>query len=596
MATSQVSEVIQYLRRTVLLPDRAAMTDGQLLSRFLEGRDEDAFAALVQRHGPMVWGVCRRLLPNHQDAEDAFQATFLVLVRKAATVRPRDMVANWLYGVADMTAHRGKVAAAKARRRERQFVNMPEPAVAEPDLCTDLRPLLDQELTRLPDLYRVVVVLCDLEGKTRKETARQLGLPEGTVASRLARARAMLAKRLARHGLAVSGLALAAVLSKQAASACVPPSVVASTIKAASLLAAGQTAVGIISVKVAALTEGVVKTMFLTKLKIATAVLLVAVAAAGSGGLLYRTQAAQAGAPPATLLTVAEQNAQAQKKPKGDQESLKRAVEEAERDVDAAEARLNYAQERLRRLKQIYEAAKTPNAKGAGDTPKKDTAKSEKEKIQGAWRLVRVEVNGVEVTPFLPPPQGFRATFTGDKWTNDFMEGKGFTFKLDPASKPKNIDLHPLEDADKTLFGIYQLQDDDLTICFCQRGKQERPSAFENYWRAGSHTVLVVLKRQAGKVDQPPKDEEEVRRLLDELLPNEKVRQLFAERQKEADREKAMREFFDEIRKNPALLDEVLKAHSEKDQKELRRLLDAASAALDQGRNMERKDAKSLPE
>src|SRR5262245_29033137 len=113
MSTSPINEVLQHLRKTVLLPDGAALTDGQLLSRFIETRDEDAFAALVKRHGPMVWGVCRRQLARHQDAEDAFQATFLVLVRKAATVVPREMLANWLYGVAYMTAHRGKVAAAK---------------------------------------------------------------------------------------------------------------------------------------------------------------------------------------------------------------------------------------------------------------------------------------------------------------------------------------------------------------------------------------------------------------------------------------------------------------------------------------------------
>ena len=288
MATSQMSEVIQHLRRTVLLRDGAGLTDGQLLEDFISRRDEAALAALVRRHGPMVWGVCRRVLRNHHDAEDAFQATFLVLVRKAASIASREMVANWLYGVAHQTALKARATAAKRRARERQVTEMPEPAVAEQDLWHDLQPLLDQELSRLPDKYRVVIVLCDLEGKTRKEAARQLGVPEGTVASRLARARAMLAKRLARHGLAVSGGALAAVLSQNVASAGVPTSVVSSTIKAASLVAAGQAAAGMISAKVAALTEGVLKAMLLTKLKIATVVLLVAVAAAGSGGFPYR--------------------------------------------------------------------------------------------------------------------------------------------------------------------------------------------------------------------------------------------------------------------------------------------------------------------
>jgi RNA polymerase sigma factor (sigma-70 family) len=289
---SQASEVIQYLRRTVLPPDGAGMTDGQLLSRFIEGRDEDAFAALVRRHGPMVWGVCRRLLACHQDAEDAFQATFLVLVRKAASVRPREMVANWLYGVASMTARRANVAAAKARRRERRLAETPEPAVLEQDRWRDLQPLLDGELNRLPDKYRAVIVLCDLEGKTRTEAARQLGLPEGTVASRLARARALLAKRLARHGLAVSGGASALVLSQRAAPAGVPASVVSSTVKAASRFAAGQAAA--VPAEVAALTAGVLKTMLLSRLRNAGVALLVVFSLmVGAAAVIPRTPAAE---------------------------------------------------------------------------------------------------------------------------------------------------------------------------------------------------------------------------------------------------------------------------------------------------------------
>jgi RNA polymerase sigma factor (sigma-70 family) len=293
MATSQMNEFIQYLRRTVLLTDGAGLTDGQLLSRFIELRDEDAFAALIKRHGPMVWGVCRRLLASHHDAEDAFQATFLVLVRKAVTVHPRERVANWLYGVAYMTAHRGKVAAAKAGRRERQVAKMPEPAAAEPSRWDDLRPVLDQELSRLPDAYREVVVLADLEGKTRKQVARLLDLPEGTVASRLARARTMLAKRLARHTSAWPLGTLAAVLAEGVASAGVPLSLVSRTIKAVTLVTAGQAAAaGAISLKVAALAEGVLRAMLFTKLKIIAAVVMICVAFTG-GAVIYETQGAQ---------------------------------------------------------------------------------------------------------------------------------------------------------------------------------------------------------------------------------------------------------------------------------------------------------------
>src|SRR5262249_31185632 len=158
----------------------------------------------------------------------------------AASIVPRGMVTNWLYGVAHQTALNARATAARRKGRERQVSEMPEPAVAEQDLWRDLQPLLDAEVSRLPHNYPALPVLCDLEGKTRKETARQLGVPEGTVAGRLARARTMLAKRLARRGIALSGGALAAVLSQEVASAGVPNMVVSATIKAASVYAAGQ--------------------------------------------------------------------------------------------------------------------------------------------------------------------------------------------------------------------------------------------------------------------------------------------------------------------------------------------------------------------
>jgi RNA polymerase sigma factor (sigma-70 family) len=270
MATSPMSTVIQHLRQA-LARDEARETDGELLARFLNQGDDSALAALVRRHAGMVWGVCRRLLPNLQDAEDAFQATFLVLVRKVSVIRDREMVANWLYGVAHQTAVRMRATAAKRRVRERQVADMPEPAVKE-DLGKDLLPLLDQELSRLPDKYRSLIVLCDLEGKTRKEVSGQLGCPEGTVASRLARARALLAERLARHGLAISAGGLAVVLSRGAA-ACVPPPVLSSTITAACSLAAGKAVTGLVAPRVAALTEGVLKGMLYSKLKAALALL-----------------------------------------------------------------------------------------------------------------------------------------------------------------------------------------------------------------------------------------------------------------------------------------------------------------------------------
>lgn len=273
------TSVIQQLRRTVLLQDGAGLTDGQLLEDWLRCRDEAALAALVRRHSPMVWGVCRRVLSNYHDAEDAFQATFLVLVRKAASIASPGLLANWLYGVAHQTALKARATTAKTRARERQVPLMPEPAVTEHDLCKDLQPLLDQEISRLPDKYRVAIVLCALEGRTRKEAARQLGVPEGTVGVRLARARALLARRLARHGLAVSAAALALAFAQNVAQGGVPCSVVTNTIKAAGLFAAGLAdSAGAISLKVAALTEGVLKAMFFAKFKAISLILLAALA------------------------------------------------------------------------------------------------------------------------------------------------------------------------------------------------------------------------------------------------------------------------------------------------------------------------------
>ncbi len=289
----QFSRIIQHLRRTVLRQDGCELTDGQLLECFISHRETAALEVLVHRHGPMVWGVCRRILRDHHDAEDACQATFLVLVRRAASVTPRERVGNWLYGVAHQTAMKARATRAKRQTRERQVTDMPEPAVAERNGGADWQPLLDQELSRLPDKYRVAIVLCDLEGKTRKEAAEQLGCPEGTLAARLARGRVMLAKRLAAHGLAVSGGMLAGLLSQEVASACVPISVLTSTGNAVTLAATGQAVAGAISANAIALTEGVLKAMLMNKLKNAAATLLVVfLLTVGAAAVITRSSAA----------------------------------------------------------------------------------------------------------------------------------------------------------------------------------------------------------------------------------------------------------------------------------------------------------------
>jgi RNA polymerase sigma factor (sigma-70 family) len=287
-----MNKVLQHLRRTRVLQEAGELSDGQLLERFVRAREGAALEVLVRRHAPMVWGVCRRVLGNHHDTEDAFQATFLVLVRKAASIAPREMVGNWLYGVAHQTALKARATAARQRTRERQLADLPEPATREADRGHEIQVVLDQELSRLPDKYRIAIVFCDLEGKTRKEAARQLGVPEGTLAARVARGRMLLGKRLARYGLSVS----AGALAQQAGAAYVPASALTATIQAVNLSAMGQ-ATGVLAAPVAALTEGVLNAMFMTKVRITVGIALV-LGALMLGGLFgYGTLAADKPAP-----------------------------------------------------------------------------------------------------------------------------------------------------------------------------------------------------------------------------------------------------------------------------------------------------------
>src|SRR6185295_6592500 len=246
MGAPQLGRVLAHLRSVLLKQDIAGLSDGGLLSLYLRHRDEAAFEALIRRHGPMVLGVCRRVLHNQHDAKDAFQATLLVLIRKAPSLRTPGMVGNWLYGVAYRTALEARKVAAKRRAKEAKVIPLQE---SPEDAWADLRTVLDLELDRLPDKYRAAIVLCDLEGMTRKEAARRLGWPEGTVASRLASARKTLTKRLSRHQRALSAGAVAALVSQNALAA-LPAALVSSTIRAASVSAAGQAPAGLISAQV----------------------------------------------------------------------------------------------------------------------------------------------------------------------------------------------------------------------------------------------------------------------------------------------------------------------------------------------------------
>lgn len=221
--------------------DAPLATDWQLLQRFVEARDEAAFAELVEWHGPMVFGVCRRVLGHTQDAEDAFQATFMALARRGSALVRRGQLANWLHRVARNFALKQREATARRRTRETPMHDIPQPAAA-PNPWSDLEPLLDRELERLPEKYRAAILLCDIEGNTRKQAAERLGWPEGTLSTRLLRARALLASRLTRQRIALSAGTLAAILAQNSASAAPPATLVSATVQAATTTAVVQTA------------------------------------------------------------------------------------------------------------------------------------------------------------------------------------------------------------------------------------------------------------------------------------------------------------------------------------------------------------------
>jgi RNA polymerase sigma factor (sigma-70 family) len=278
------NRLLDTIRRAALLRDGGGLSDGQLLALFVKHRDGDAFEALLNRHGPMVMGVCRRVLLNYQDAEDAFQATFLIFARKAGAVNAQDSIAGWLYRVAYRTALEARARIARRSGKEQQVDHIPHPTIETDESQRELLALLDKEIDRLPDKYRVPVVLCEIEGRSSKEVARLLGVPGGTLAWRLSQAKKMLAKRLARHGMTLSVGALATTVTEV-----LSPTLRASTVKA--VLSAAS-----VPTNVLALTEGVLKAMLLSKLKItACAAVLMLLASVGATGLTYRATAQQPG-------------------------------------------------------------------------------------------------------------------------------------------------------------------------------------------------------------------------------------------------------------------------------------------------------------
>jgi RNA polymerase sigma factor (sigma-70 family) len=275
MPVPSMNRVVYHLRRALMAVQDEE--DAELLCRFVATGEEEAFTGLVRRHGAMVLGVCRRVLGDVHDAEDAFQATFLVLARRAVAIRKRESLASWLYGVAYRVSLKARSAAS---RRPQAGDQAAEPAsMADPvaeSAWRELRPVIDEELSRLPEKYRAPLVLCYLEGKTNEEAAQLLGWTKGTVSGRLARARDLLRPRLARRGLAPAAGGVAALLAQRGPA---PASaLVESTVNA--VLAGGVTA------RVAALAAGITSAIFRMKAKLLWALLLTLGLSGGAVGLV----------------------------------------------------------------------------------------------------------------------------------------------------------------------------------------------------------------------------------------------------------------------------------------------------------------------
>jgi RNA polymerase sigma factor (sigma-70 family) len=282
MANGQSVAILDPLRRLIGRQTGSALTDAELLENFVVRRDPASFEVLVWRHGAMVLALCKRLLRDAHEAEDAFQATFLVFARKAASIGRRESVGCWLYKVAYRVALRLRAAAEKRPATGEPARDVPAPPAADDADWRDLRPVLDDEIARLPEKYRAPFVLCYLEGRTNEEAAAQLGCPKGTILSRLARGREWLRSRLARRGVALSAAALASTLTRNAASAAVPALLACSTTDAAIPFAAGTVVADLVPPHVAALTHGALHAMTLTNVK-TTAAALVALLVLGAG-------------------------------------------------------------------------------------------------------------------------------------------------------------------------------------------------------------------------------------------------------------------------------------------------------------------------
>lgn len=357
MDAADLSDFLRRLTCGMAAEMLADESDRQLVERSLAAQDEAAFRAIIQRHGAMVYRVCRRVLQHSQDAEDAFQTTFLILARKLRTLRKHASLASWLHGVAYRVALKAKAQAAARRRHEYQAARpdiLPPDEVSWRELCS----ALDFELNRLPKRWRLPLILCYLEGRTQDESARLLAWSKSTLRRRLQEARDALCRRLKGRGIVGSAALSAVLVSDCLASAAPTLGLIASTVDVAVEVAAGKKVATAASATVAALTEGVLRTMFLTKLKMVTALLFcISLVTVGVGKVSYTAVA--------TAQVKSRPEAQAKKKQTPPEKIPNaRLLLDKFRELDAAkeryrqaEAIFKKAQEKLAEAQQGYEEA-----------------------------------------------------------------------------------------------------------------------------------------------------------------------------------------------------------------------------------------------
>ena len=371
----------------------SGLGDGQLLERYLTHGDEAAFEALVNLHGPMVLGVCRRVLRDPRDIEDAFQATFLILVRKASTIRDRLHLSNWLFGVAYRVARRARTNTLRRRDREIAVENLEASAAPETADILGIGPVLDQELNRLPLKYRAPLILCYLKGHTHDRAAEELECPVGTVRSRLARGRELLRRRLTSRGHAPTAAFLGAEASLPVGllTEAVPPSLVSETVAAALEIGASKTIqAGTVSASALALTQGVLTTMKFARLTLlGVAILATSLSAGAVIAFSYGAGQSPKGAPDELN---AAANSVAQSDARKDVEKAK-ATPSAEKRLRALEAKVDeLSRSNVNSTKATLKAEDPFRSATTARTPDDESGKAV-DRSRGSIRELEVELH-----------------------------------------------------------------------------------------------------------------------------------------------------------------------------------------------------------